>query len=400
MTFRQVRPALLALLVGTGCRALGVSDLASPTPLAAKPQPSIALDALIDRHNANARKLDSLQAETSVAFKGDEGGGGTHGRMAMERPRNFKMDLQAGFRSVADVGSNDDEFWVWSSKFPEKAIYVGHYDESGSLPAELALQPEWIVEALGVREITREERGRTTLAKGESAETQILVEQRINGKGGSTIKKTVVDRRTGQILEHRFYSSDGQLLAKAETSDYRAVRRPENDSQGAESTGAADTVLLPHKINLTATPPGQNPFHMDILLSSVQVNPTFSDTSRQALFTVPNKAGYKVVNINEEFESRPVSSATVRSTRPAPPTARARVQLGDPEPLGIDGASRTARDPEPLQPDLSWGDTQPQEPGGLDAVVGAQRPKPPGDDYELSPSLSASDGTLRPRRVR
>jgi len=399
MTFRQLKPALLALLVGTGCRALGVSDLSNPAPLAAKSQPSIALDAMIDRHNQNARKLDSLQAETSVSFKGEDGGAGTHGHMAMERPRNFKMDLRAVTRSVADVGSNDDEFWVWSSKFPEKAIYVGHYDETGSLPAELALQPEWIVEALGVREITREERGRTTLAKGETPETQILVEQRYNGNGRPTIKKTVVDRRSGQILEHRFYSSDGQLLAKAETSDYRAVRRPENDPQGAESTAAADTVVLPHKINLTATPPGQKPFHMDILLSSIQVNPAFSDADRQARFTVPNKPGYKVVNINEEFESRGASSTTVRNTRPAPPAGGARVQLGDPEPLGIDGASRTAKEPEPLQPDLSWGDTQSAQPGGIDAVVRAKRVRPP-DEYEVSPALSASDGTLRPGRIR
>jgi hypothetical protein len=396
MTFRQLRPALLALLVGTGCRALGVSDRAGPAPLAAKSQPSIALDAMIDRHNQNARKLESLQAETSVSFKGEDGGGGTHGHMAMERPRNFKMDLRAVTRSVVDVGSNDEEFWVWSSKFPEKAIYVGHYDETGSLPAELALQPEWIVEALGVREITREERGRTTLAKGETAETQILVEQRISGNGRPTTKKTVVDRRTGRILEHRFYSADGQLLAKAATSDYRAVRRPENDPRGEESTAAADTVVLPHTINLTATPPGQKAFQMDILLSSIQVNPAFTDANRQAFFTVPNKPGYKVVNLNEEFESR-AASTTVRSTRPAPPTRRARIELGDPEPLGIDGASRTAKEPEPLAADLSSGDSQ--EPGGIDAIVRAKRIRPP-DEYEVSPALSAGDGTLGPGRIR
>lgn len=405
MTFRHVKPALLALLVGTGCRALGVSDLNSPTPLAAKPQPNIAIDALIDRHNANARKLNSLQADTSVSVKGGEstrGGAGAHGHMAMERPRNFKMDLEAGMRDVADVGSNDDQFWVWTSKSREKAIFVGHYDETGDLPAELIFQPEWIVEALGVREVTPEERGRITLAKGDTPETQILIHKRTNGKGQSVVKKTVVDRNTGRILEHRFYASDGQtLLARAETGDYRQVKLPaSNDTEPQDGVPSGGTVVLPHKIKLTATPPGQEGFLMDILLSGIRVNPVFDDARRQALFTVPNKPGFKVVNINEEFESSPPSSTTVRSTRPAPPRTGARVQLGDPEPLGIDGASRTAREPDPLQPDLSWGDLQASQPGGVDAVIGARPTRPPGEDFAVSPAVSVGDGTLRPTRIR
>lgn len=396
MTFRHVKPALLALLVGTGCRALGVSDLAGPAPLAAKPQPNIALDAMIDRHNQNAAKLDRLRAETSVSIKGeDSGGGGTHGHMALERPHDFKLDLQAGFgRDVADVGSNDDQFWVWTSKSPEKAIYVGYYDDAGDLPAELIFQPEWIVEALGVREIPDQERSRITIKKGETPETQILVHRRVNGKGQQSVKETIVDRGTGQILEHRFYGRDGRnLLARVETTDYRRVPLPAGDGGAA----GASEVLLPHRIKLTATPPQQERFQMDMSLSGIKANPTFTEEQRQTYFSVPNKPGYKVVNINEEYESRPPSSTTVRSTRPAPPRTGARIELGDPEPVGIDGASRTATDPSPLKPDLSWGNT---EPGGVDAVIGARRVRPPGEDDEVSPALSAGNGTLHPGRIR
>src|SRR6202043_3876546 len=84
---------------------------------------------------------------------------GVTGRLAMQRPQNFKLSLVRPMTKLeeADIGSNDQGCWFWVKGAKDRQVYVCSYDETGESPLDGAMQPDWIVEALGLREIRNDE---------------------------------------------------------------------------------------------------------------------------------------------------------------------------------------------------------------------------------------------------
>jgi hypothetical protein len=367
MSARLVAIALLAATAASGCRALGVSQ---PRPELVPPVATLPVAQMVEDHNRNAAQVRSLEAEPSVSIRSGRMGGGTaSGRMALVRPRDFRLSLDSMRGRVADIGSNNDEFWVWSSRSEDKEYYVGHYDANGETSSELVLKPEWIIEAMGLRVIPDSEARAITVERGDSASTLKLVHHRYGPNGEPLVKKTVVDRQTGQVVQHQFFGPDGaSLLAKATPSEYH--RFPVG---GAETSGG---VVLPTRLRLDAMP-NRDTFSMDLTLgtlSAVKIN-QFAESRRAALFQVPEdfeKQGYARVDLDEQLRSVRGGPNQVRETMPAPPAGAGRVRLEAPVSVGADDQARRASDPAPLAADL------PPSAGSIDAVVGARLPRPPG----------------------
>src|SRR5262249_16893173 len=147
---------------------------------------------------ANAERVQSLRAfpEVTVTFtepNGRKQSGSVNGRLAMERPRSFKLLLKSHVAEEADIGSNEDEFWFWNRRNEEKAVYVCHYSEAGDSPLPGSLQPDWIVEALGLREIPPQDEKRIIVRRGQQPGTLVLTDKRTSPLGETTYKVTVVD---------------------------------------------------------------------------------------------------------------------------------------------------------------------------------------------------------------
>jgi hypothetical protein len=358
----------LALAVGPGCRALGVSP-AKLDPIAAPP-PSLAVTTLIDRHNANADKVTSLEATPSVS---DRKIGAAQGQMALVRPSDFRLTLSTSVRGrLADLGSNGDEFWIWTSQSKEKEFFVGRFDSSGQLAPGLIFQPDWITEAMGLRVISEREKRAVTTDRGDSSQTITLVHHRTGPDGQETIKKTLVDRQSGLIREHQFLAPDGQtVIARALPSDYRTVPIASTDA----TSGAAEkaSVVLPYYIRLIAQPPGQEAMAWEIKMSGTKVN-QFAEDRRVKLFALPDYAnqGYVRVDLDQRIGSTAGAGAeTIRETRPSPPLST-RIELQAPVPLGVDGEAMRTSDPMPLAADLPG-------PGSIDTVIRARVPRPAGE---------------------
>jgi hypothetical protein len=405
----RARLCMLAILTAaagaSGCRSIGAGRVASePLP----PVPQLGVAQIVEDHNRNAQLVRSLEASPSVSVRG-RAGGGASGRMAFVRPREFRLTLDTTLgRSVADIGSNGQEFWVWSANSQDKQYFVGRYDDTGLVAPDLMFQPEWLVEALGLRVIPPEEARALTAEKGDSASTVILVHHRTDSRGTPLVKKTVVDRQTGQAQQHVFYAADGKtILARAYPSDYRPTAVPAGDAgEPAAAGGTTQTVLIPARIRLAATPPGAEEVAMEITVSGAKIN-QFPDTRRAKLFTIPKfeDQGYARVDL----ESLAPAATVVRETRPAPP-AGARVRLEQPVELDnatkpaatvIEGASLAplATDPRPLAADLPAPTLEPLPAGTMSRIVGARVPTAPGA-VDLPPDLDERQGvaTFGPRR--
>src|SRR4051794_14100975 len=156
----RAAPRLLIMLATTlaaaGCRTANVNSIAHNRPPEVKPRPSFDLEEFVAEYNRNAEQIRSLKGQPSITARlGPEEKptteGQLDGRMAFERPRNFKLELSAGLKGkVADIGSNDEQFWFWVQNSKDKSVYVCSYDELGSTSLAVTYQPEWIIQAMGL----------------------------------------------------------------------------------------------------------------------------------------------------------------------------------------------------------------------------------------------------------
>lgn len=374
MSSNRFRSTLLALsafstLAAGGCRTAGVDRLARPGPLPSNVS-NTAYDLLAD-HNRNAEKIESIEATPAVTLTGGGTSGGAEGKLHVERPRNFKLVLRAALTEVANVGSNDDEFWIWfkDRSTKEKAIYYCEYDESGASPLATTLQPEWIIEALGLRVVSEEEAKKIRVSRGKEPGTFVLSEIVKTAAGDSLLKETILSSSNRRILEQRIYASDKQTLlahadVKAGYQDYPIA--------SSEPGRAIETVYLPKKIRLEWT---QEKMAIEVNLvagSGLRVNNKLSDERRRQVFVEPKIPGIGRVNLADRSSSSggtANSRTSAETTRESLPSTPPRVRLVTPSPLESDGARRP-----PPRNTRTAAELPPSYARGVEEVVGPPIP--------------------------
>jgi hypothetical protein len=329
--------ALLAVLVASGCRTAGVGDLARPDPPLAT-QSSTDAVAILAEHNRNAGRIQVVEARPALTITVSERPNrptsySVDGRLAMERPRNFKLDISHTTSKIADIGSNDVEYWFWVKDKAQKAIYYCNYDEAGSSPLAATFQPDWIIEAMGLRIIPQAEAAEIVVTPGPPG--TLVLTHRPHTAGGETYTRvTLIDKATHQILEHQIRSTDQKtILARAVVPEgYQRVPLP-----SSESGTAPETVGFPKRLQLFWV---EERLALDATFKSVVINQPIKQSRRELLFVEP-ELGKDYARVN--LAQRPRGTAdptTVRETRPAPPSG---VRLGEPAPLGQEDSARDDR---------------------------------------------------------
>lgn len=310
--------AMLATLALAGCRAASNGSLAHQRPPEIKPQPTFDLEAFVSEHNENAARIRSVEARPSIAVKisppGERAqGGNVEGRLALERPRNFKLLLSHYRSDVADIGSNDERFWFWFSNKKDRSVYVCNYADLGSTSLAVTYQPDWIAEALGLREITPDEAAQVKVRPGPQAGTTALSFPANRTGNQAASRLMVVSDRTRKVSEFRIFAPDGkEVLAQATIPSYQEYPLASGDESGETTSGSC---YLPKSILLEWT---RERISLNVALSSVKVN-QFEPARRTALFVEPKPDGYAQVNIAEVARQQaPEAATTIRETMPAP----------------------------------------------------------------------------------
>jgi len=375
------------ILTGFGCHAGPPAKLATPeTPIK---RSDVSAARFIARHNRNAAAIQSLEASPSIALINDRGERDkrVNGHLALEGRKKFRLEVEAFRRPLADIGSNDQEFWFWVKDDKEKSIYFCEHRNINSSQLAVTLQPEWIMEAMGLRAFTDDEAKKVYAKDGETPGTIVLTQFRKDGRGQTYTKETIVKESSAQILEHRLYAgAKKELLASAVMTNYFGVRFTDSSKKDViQTSGEAGTapgqtiVQLPGNVRLTWV---REKFAIDITMPKATVNPTFAPERRVALFEepkIPDTTRKDLALLDPAAPAAP--SSRVYESRPIP---QSKILLGRPEPSPIDaeGVSRRAIDPVPLSADLS---STPAQPVG---VVGA--PIPSGDSSTVQASSTGS----------
>jgi hypothetical protein len=317
--------AMMATLGLGGCRALSNGSLAPKSPSLA--ERAFDVDAFVAEHNGNVAKIQTLEARPSISVGGSFSGG-ADGRLALERPRNFKLLLSHLGSAKADIGSNDEEFWFWVDNKKDKSVNWCRYEDLESSAVPVTYQPDWIIASLGLKEIsTQEATGIKVRTKGTEAGTTALVFPTTRSGAETYTREFIVWNKTRRIKEHRLYAGKGSnLVAQAELSNFKEIEI------GAKETGDRDTCHVPGNIRLEWKP---QQLILDVTLAprgqTIAVN-EFDKARSAALFVEPNIPGYARVNL-----AHVNSRTSVRQTMPRP-EPRSRVKLGPPLPLPDDAA--------------------------------------------------------------
>src|SRR5262249_16283240 len=118
-----------------------------------------------------------------------------------ERPQNFRMKVTFGGKDEVDVGSNRQEFWFWIAKNPDKYQYFCSYkdlNEGKVKQMPLPIQPEWVMEALGLGPYGPADKYQIEPATRPNEPTLRLVEKAKSPQGYPVRKVIVMNRKEVQ----------------------------------------------------------------------------------------------------------------------------------------------------------------------------------------------------------
>ncbi|WP_182849586.1 hypothetical protein [Tautonia rosea] len=331
---------LLGLVVstGTGCRSSFQGnflrrDLAQvPVEQAERPDPDELVRRVALEHDRRSQLVHALKvSDLNIkidTFRDQNGndrspllGGTASGVMVMERARNLRVTLRKPpGMAVADIGSNDREFWFANDLSNEMVIGSYAQTEGFADPMLASVRPDWIFEVLGLEPLPAD----LEIAPGESDATLTLIEQRRLPNGSTMVKESVLSIAEQRIIEHRLFTEGrGDLIARARVERPETIRLP--------ATGGAEppeTIQLPRVVRLTVPEMAE----LTMYLGSIKPNPS-DDFVANTTFERPVKDGYLVVDVLELARSQGMVLADQSpSSIPPPATSRDRLASSRPSP--------------------------------------------------------------------
>jgi hypothetical protein len=225
--------------------------------------------------NNNAQRIGSLECP-NLDLDCKQGIQGFHirGKLACQKPKDFRMHAEALGTTEADIGSNDQEFWYWIRRGDPYLIHCSYQDLASGVRIPFPFQPEWVMEALGMSEYDPTQPPELVTAD----KTYQLVQRTKNSQGQPVQKVTVFNRQEArfQVTDHILYDANRKEICRAHIVDAAPV-------QGA---------VLPRRIVFTY--PSER-LTLDMTLwhqgDDVAVNRGFDPARAKVLFARPALSG-------------------------------------------------------------------------------------------------------------
>ena len=314
-------------LVGLSVAALGTTGCETLKRLGSWTRPPANTAVLADRDpgqfvtylNQQAGYLQSIRYDdVAVSARGPDGPMPrlTEGTLACSKPRNFRMIsghlLTSG--SEVDLGSNDQEFWMFVKRPDPTLLYASHDDyAAGRAALPIPFETDWVLEALGM---STYDPNLAYTADADQKDRVYTLSWDDRTPQGEAVRKVIVfsgDRESGerpQVRKHVVLDAARNVVASAEITEVerRVVPAPPNSQQ------ADMTYTIPTHVVLEWP---QQKFKMDLTLAKPRVNEPFSDAEYNYFFRRPDIPGANEVNL-ATANIRPTSSraASYRGSTP------------------------------------------------------------------------------------
>jgi hypothetical protein len=290
------------VFAAAGCRSHAWLRRTSgdPPPIAfsALPSPTEAVAAV----NANTQRVQSLQTQgATISIPGAPSIGAD---IAVERPRRLRLRAKTQLLGPElDLGSNDELFWLWAARMPDPSVFFSRHDQFATSKARqmLAIEPAWLIEALGLVEIDP-----ASVLEGPHAASGDRVQLRttLASAGGQHTRLLILHSRYAWVLEQHVFDERGQLIASARN--------------GGHEYHAVDGVSLPRRIEIEV-PQGLLRLQLDV--DRWAINQPFADGT--TTFELPRSqlGNYPFVDMADPRFVPPTGNSPT-----PPPTPRAAQQ--------------------------------------------------------------------------
>jgi hypothetical protein len=303
MTRFRLLLLLVALIPLAGCTSLKEwmeRDRQKGTGELQKVQPE-QLTAYI---NDQASRMQSLSADVRVApySEGFRLPTTLTGNLAASQPRNFRMTAGAMAAKV-DLGSNDDQFWVYVTGAGAGPMYVfaSHTDfKDGKvkIPGNIPFEPDWVMQALGMMPLPPGNQY-SAPPPDQKNRTYTLSWPAVTPNGTSIVKEIVFDGDDAtignkpQVKKHIVRNAQNKVICSAEIKSVKTVQLTTTNPR----TGLPLTVQYPTRVVLKWE---EQKFEMDLELSGGKVNEPLAPGS--TAFVRPNISGTTAVDLADHRE--------------------------------------------------------------------------------------------------
>jgi len=275
---------LLSLGMASGCAMLNKCPWWGTTP--PKPlvvlAPNASLDDVINAvNNNNAQKRTFVANDARINIDGVPVS--LSSNIAWEHPRKLRVLGGTILSSNEfDIGSNNEQFWVWIKQDPRNAIYFSRHDQYESSPARDAFQmdPYWLMESIGM-----------TVFQPSPYEQHQLVDRTPEGHwkiattrrtpAGTYTKYTTVDGKTACVLMQELVNPAGRRVASAVSPSH--------------ARDATTGITYPETVDMLFSMQDRQ-LAMRLSLGRVQFNQ--SSPFLPDVFTRPNPPGATLVDIS------------------------------------------------------------------------------------------------------
>lgn len=156
--------------------------------------------------------------------------------ISLQRPGRFRFKASSSFMGqLVDIGSNDEMLWFWTSQGSPPDVYFARHDRlaASNIRQRLAVDPNMIIEALGLVEISPDQVIGEPVAAGKDR-LQIVCRQQT--PGGELTRTLLVHNKHGYLMEQRITDASGRAVVNSRLTEQRHY--------------ALDGVTLPHQIDL------------------------------------------------------------------------------------------------------------------------------------------------------
>jgi hypothetical protein len=287
MRFLSSAVGLGVVVFLSGCADSKWSFLRNSQDLAHRPGETPTSAQLVAYWNQNAQRLQTLECkDLDLDIKTGIQQFGARGKLAAQKPKSFRMVVDAMGNRQADFGSNDQEFWYWIAKSePPYLVHCSYDDLKQGVRIPFPFQPEWVMEALGMAEFDSTQRYNVEPGRNNTLQ---LVQDAVNSQGQPVRKVTVFNSSTGQVRDHILKDARGKELCSAHIIEMQNIN------------GA----LLPRRIVLVYSA-DRDHVELKMKLDDVVVNRPFEREEANWLFSRPAFNGVQSYDLRRGLDAAP-----------------------------------------------------------------------------------------------
>lgn len=265
-----------------------------------EPLPAVEPEHLVRYVNGRAARLQSIYYDDVHLVASDHGmrlPANLTGILAASQPHNFRMKVKA-LAAQVDLGSNDQQFWVYFDGAGSKPMYVyaSHTDfESGKARLQgLPFEPDWVMQSLGMTTLSPNNQY-SVPPPDQKKRTYTLSWPATLPDGTSVVKEIIFDGdpATGtkpQVKKHLVHDTKGKLICSAEIKQAKTVQLTQSDSR----TGLPLAVQYPTVVVLWWE---EQKFEMQLDLKKGQANKAFTQEEARSYFNRPNISGTPAIDL-------------------------------------------------------------------------------------------------------